>query len=317
MINKLTGEPVSEQIQNVLKRLANSENVPEAEIQQFINDLINSTSERTGRPLARKTVIHHLSFISDVFSYAVKMDMLTYNPCRKVTVPKGEAKEKDIYTIEEITRIFELLDGENVPTKFRVFFKLAVYSGYRRGELLGLEWKDVDFENNTIKVRRTSNYTAKKGIYTDTTKTKKSQRTQKYPQYVMDMLWELRKEQDEQCARMGNKWQDYDRLFIKWDGSPMNNNTPYFWFKEFCEKNSIRFCDIHSLRHLHASLLINAGVDVVAVSGDLGHSQVSTTTNIYCHMFQEAQARTSQAIADALIFDKKEKQGGEKAELPA
>lgn len=85
----------------------------------------------------------------------------------------------------------------------------------------------------------------------------------------------------------------------------MNNNTPYFWFKEFCEKNSIRFCDIHSLRHLHASPLINAGVDVVAVSGDLGHSQASTTTNIYCHMFQEAQARTSRAIADALIFDKK------------
>jgi len=90
---------------------------------------------------------------------------------------------------------------------------------------------------------------AKNGIYTDTTKTKKSQRTQKYPQYVMDMLWELRKEQDEQCAGIGDKWQDYDHLFIKWDGSPMNNNTPYFWFKEFCEKNSIRFCDIHSLRH--------------------------------------------------------------------
>lgn len=92
-------------------------------------------------------------------------------------------------------------------------------------------------------------HAAKKGIYTDTTKTKKSQRTQKYPQYVMDMLWELRKEQDEQCAGIGDKWQDCDRLFIKWDGSPMNNNTPYFLFKEFCEKNSIRFCDIHSLRH--------------------------------------------------------------------
>lgn len=158
---------------------------------------------------------------------------------------------------------------------------------------------------------------AKKGIYTDTTKTKKSQRTQKYPQYVMDMLWELRKEEDEQFAGIGDKWQDYDSLFIKWDGSPMNNITPYFWFKEFCKKNSIRFCDIHSLRHLHASMLINAGVDVVAVSGDLGHSQASTTTNIYCHMFQEAQARTSRAIADALIFDKKEKQGGERAEFPA
>ena len=108
---------------------------------------------------------------------------------------------------------------------------------------------------------------AKKGIYTDITKTKKSQRTQKYPQYIKDMLWELRKEQDEQCAGIGDKWQDYDRLFIKWDGSPMNNSAPYFRFKEFCKKNSIRFCDIHSLRHLHASLLINAGVDVVAVSG--------------------------------------------------
>lgn len=287
-------------------------------IQQFVNDLINNgKNERTGKPLARKTVVHHLSFISDVFSYAVKMDMLTDNPCRRVTVPKGEVKEKEIYTIDEIAHIFELLDGKDIPVKFRVFFKLAVYSGYRRGELLGLEWKDVDFEHNTIKVRRTSNYTADKGIYTDTTKTRKSQRTQKYPQHVMDMLWELKQEQDAECARLGDKWQDTDRLFIKWDGRPMHNNTPYYWFTEFCENNNIRFCDIHSLRHLHASLLINAGVDVVAVSGDLGHAQVSTTSNIYCHMFQEAQARTSQAIAEALVFDQKKKQGADKSQLPA
>ena len=174
---------------------------------------------------------------------------------------------------------------------------------------------------------------AKKGIYTDTRRChiRDGVAVTKFMYWLKtnigktkiteisaaEKLLELRKEQDEQCAGIGDKWQDYDRLFIKWDGSPMNNNTPYFRFKEFCEKNSIRFCVIHSLRHLHASLLINAGVDVVAVSWDLGHSQVSTTTNIYCHMFQEAQARTSQAIADALIFDKKEKQGGEKAEFPA
>ena len=94
----------------------------------------------------------------------------------------------------------------------------------------------------------------------------------------------------------------------------MHNNTPYFWFTEFCEKNNVRFCDIHSLRHLHASLLIHAGVDVVAVSGDLGHSQVSTTSNIYCHMFQEAQARTSNAIAEALSFDNKSNNKNKKVE---
>lgn len=69
-------------------------------IQQFINDLLeNGKSGRTGKPLSRKTLVHHLSFISNVFTYAVKMDMLTDNPCRRVTVPKGEAKEKEIYTL--------------------------------------------------------------------------------------------------------------------------------------------------------------------------------------------------------------------------
>lgn len=124
-------------------------------------------------------------------------------------------------------------------------------------------------------------------------------------------------EQDEQALKYGDKWVETDRLYTKWNGEPMQNGTPYFWLNKFCEKNGLPFYGLHSFRHLHASLLINAGVDVVAVSGDLGHAQVSTTSNIYCHMFQEAQARTSQAIAEALSFDKKKTQGGEKTVLPA
>ncbi len=277
------------------------------DIQKFVTDLaLKGKSLVNGKPLSRKTVVHHLSFISDVFSYAVRLGMLSDNPCRRVVVPKGEKKEKEIYTIEEITKVFELLDGDDVPTKFRAFFKLAVYSGFRRGELLGLEWKDIDWENNVISVRRTSNYVGKaSGIYTDTTKTKKSKRSSKFPQYVMDMLKTLQSEQDEERERLGDKWEESDRLFVKWNGKPMHNNTPYFWFKEFCEAHGVRFCDIHSLRHLHCSMLINAGIDVVAVSADLGHSVVSTTLNQYSHMFAEAQARTSQAIADALSFDDK------------
>ncbi len=162
-------------------------------IQQFINDLaLNGKSLKNGKPLSRKTAIHHLSFISDVFSYAVKMEMLTDNPCKRVTVPKGEKKEKEIYTLEEVEKLFQLLD--TAPLKYRVFFTLAVYSGFRRGEMLGLEWKDIDWNNCVISVRRTSNYTASKGIYTDTTKTKKSQRSLKFPQCVMDLLREYKDE---------------------------------------------------------------------------------------------------------------------------
>ena len=272
-------------------------------IQQFVNDLmLNGKNMLNGNPISRKTVVHHLSFISDVFSYAVKMDMISDNPCRKVTVPKGEKKEKEIYTIKEVEQLLTLLEQE--PMKYRAFFTLAIYSGFRRGELLGLEWKDIDFENSIISVRRTSNYSAKKGIYTDTTKTKKSQRSLKFPPVVMNMLKEFQQEQNMEKERLGNKWVDCDRLFTKWNGAPMNNQTPYGWLKEFCEKNNMRFCDVHSMRHFNASVLINAGVDAAAVSSALGHSCVGTTTNIYCHVFQEAQVRVSDAITAALDFKK-------------
>lgn len=279
-------------------------------IQQFINDLaLNGRNKKNGKPLSRKTVIHHLNFISDVFGYAIKLSMLNDNPCRNVTVPKGEKKEKQIYTLEEIAQIFELLDGEDVPTKFRVFIKLAVYSGFRRGELLGLEWKDINWESNLISVRRTSNYTVEKGNYTDTTKTKMSQRTLKFPNYVMELLRELKAEQETEAEKAGSKWVNTDRLFTKWDGSPMGNCTPYSWFRKFCNNNNIRFCDLHSLRHFYASALINEGVDAAAVSGALGHSVISTTTSIYCHVFQQAQAKAGDAIASVLDFSSKKKQG--------
>ncbi len=199
-------------------------------IQQFINDLaLNGKSLKNGKPLSRKTAVHHLSFISDVFSYAVKMEMLTDNPCRRVTVPKGEKKEKEIYTLEEVEQLFILL--ETAPLKYRTFITLAIYSGFRRGEMLGLEWKDVDWKNNVISVRRTSNYTASRGIYTDTTKKRQSQRSAKLPPEVMDLLHTYKQEQDEERAKIGSKWIDYDRLFVKWNVEPMNNNTPYFWLK--------------------------------------------------------------------------------------
>lgn len=276
-------------------------------IQQFINDLLlNGKNMRTGEPLSRKTVVHHLSLISDVLSYAVKMDVLNDNPCRKVTIPKGEKKEKNIYTLEELEQLLTLL--ETAPLKYRLFFTLLLYTGFRRGEMMGLEWKDIDFENNVISVRRTSNYTKERGIYTDTTKTKSSQRSRKYPQLVFDLLKSYKTEQDEERRKFGSKWIDSDRIFVQADGRPMNNNSPYLWLHRFCEKNNMRFCDIHSFRHAHASILIQSGVDVATVSADLGHTNSGTTLGIYTHEFQEAQAKTSDIIANALDFSKKREQ---------
>ena len=116
----------------------------------------------------------------------MRSDLVSDNPCSKVIIPKSESKEKEIYTQEEMQRLLELLMKE--PLKFRVFFFLIAYSGFRRGEMLGLEWKDIDWENGVISVRRTSNYVPHIGTYTDTTKTRKSQRSLKLADELIDML---------------------------------------------------------------------------------------------------------------------------------
>ena len=126
------------------------------QIQNFVNKLADTPTESTGKPYARKTIIHHLSFISCVFDYAIKMNMISHNPCRNVVVPKGDKKEKQVYTLEETEQFLALL--QSAPLQYRVFFTLVIYSGYRLSEMLGLEWQDLDYENCIISIRRTSNY---------------------------------------------------------------------------------------------------------------------------------------------------------------
>lgn len=274
-------------------------------IQAFIDDLAkNGKNKRTDEPLSVKTLIHHLNFLSDIFNYAVRLEIISDSPCKNIMLPKRDKKEKSIYTIEEIEQLLKMLETQ--PIKYRAFFTLAIYSGFRRGELLGLEWKDIDWENEVISVRRTSNYSKGVGYYTDTPKTKKSIRSLKLPTVVFDVLRLLQQENNTRKHELGSKWVENDRLFVQQNGKPMSTHTAYDWLKRFCDKNDFRFCDIHSMRHFNASCLINAGVDAAAVSAALGHSTISTTTNIYTHVFSDARARTCDAIASALDFSKKD-----------
>ena len=124
----------------------------------------------------------------------------------------------------------------------------------------------------------------------------------KFPQEIMDLLKQLREEQDGEALKMGDHWVDTDRLFTKDNGEAQHPNTTYTWLKRFCEKNELPFYGLHTFRHLFASCLVNEGVDIVSVSGALGHSTVSTTSNIYCHFLDTSRARVSEAISNALKF---------------
>ena len=223
--------------------------ITRGQIQAFIDDLArNGKNFLNGQPLYRKTIIHHLNLLSDVFNYAIRLEMIEDNPCKNIFVPKGRKKEKEIYTVEEMKQLFALAE-EYGTLDYRAFLTLAVYSGFRSGELMGLEWKDIDWDNNVISVRRTANYTATDGTYTDTPKTKKSVRSLKLPDVVFDQLRELRTQQLENKEIFGTKWVDSDRIFVNKLGKPLYKGEPYKWQKKLTEEHGMKFCDIHSLRH--------------------------------------------------------------------
>ena len=175
------------------------------------------------------------------------------------------------------------------------------------GELLGLEWNDINFSNWMMSVSRTSCYNPERGIYTDTPKTEQSVRTLKLPMEVVDKLKEFKSWQSKYAAELGNKWQNCGRIFTAWDGTPLSPNAPGHFFREYCDWNSLLHVTIHSFRHLNASLLISNGVDIKTVQACLGHSAASTTLNIYAHSFQAQQMRAMESVANTIQMKKTEK----------
>ena len=275
-------------------------------IQQFINQLATekrySKNGEELKPLSPKTIKNYISFVSSIFDYAVKMQVVNSNPCKNAVLPSPKTKEREIYSLEEVKHMLELFEEEDETNfKYTIFFTLAAFTGLRRGELLGLEWKDIDWENNLIHVIRTSEYTKEKGIYTDTPKTKSSIRFIKVPDEVITKLKLFHEWQGDYKTQLGDKWVECDRLFTKWNGEPMGMRSPYKFFEKFCERTGMRFVNIHSFRHFNASILINNGVDVKTVQGCLGHSCATTTLNTYAHTFQESQIKAMDSVADCIL----------------
>ena len=177
---------------------------------------------------------------------------------------------------------------------------LLIYTGLRRGELCGLEWKDIDFDNQTMSVQRNSLYLPDKGIYTDTTKTRSSMRVIKLPAVACQLLKDHKVWQNKERLQLGDQWHNTDRLFTQWDGNPIHPDTVSGWFAKFIKKTDLPPVTLHSLRHTNATLLIANKADIRTVSQRLGHAQTSTTVNIYAHAIQSADAAAAEVLDDIL-----------------
>jgi integrase len=268
------------------------------DIQRFVRSFVADG-------LAPETVKCNVRFVSVILNYAVKKRILNYNPCVMVDYPAERERDKEFYTVEEVKKLLELLRNESEQNEQKkpvlMFFTLAAYMGARKGELLGLEWKDVDFDNNTISINRAYYYSLMdKACYTDTPKTKASRRSLKLPANVMDTLKAYKTWQDAQREVCGGSWADTDRIITAWNGQPMHPNAPGYYLDKLCKRTGMRKVTVHSFRHFNASALINSGIDVVTVQTALGHSTAATTLSIYSHAFNSAQTRAMEAISSVM-----------------
>lgn len=258
--------------------------------QQVINDL----SEKI------KSVEDYKIHVNQVFQYAVRMGYITENPMDAVVVPKRkedflavEEKGENFWTREE-ANVFLRLAKEHMNPQDYVLFYLLIYTGMRKGELLALEWENVNFEEGTIFVRQTLFFRQKKEIF-QKVKTYESRIIHLDPQ-TLSLLKKWRVQQREYLLRFGNTEQP--RFVItRPDGRPLRLAHPNNVLSSFIRKHGLRPITVHGLRHTHASLLFEAGASIKEVQDRLGHRSVQTTMNIYTHVTKHAKTRAAEMFA--------------------
>ena len=248
-----------------------------------------------GEPMAPASVISYHRTLSSILTRAVKWGYLQSNPADASERP-GLGRHEAAYLEEaDARRLLELLQAE--PIRWRAVITFDLLSGLRRAELLGLRWQDVDLDERTITVRQTSNYLPGMGVYVSTPKTATSARPLPISTAAVMMLLEYQRWQDAQREKLGDAWEDKDgRVFTTDAGAPIFPDSVTQWFSAFVARSGLTKVTVHSLRHTYASLMIADGAPLVVVARQLGHSQTSTTANIYAHAIASAQAKAMQTF---------------------
>ena len=191
-----------------------------------------------------------------------------------------------------------LLDEE--PQQYRNAITLLLFTGMRRGELLGLEWTDFNEEYGLLKIDKTIQYLPDRGIFEDDTKNETSDRVIKLSKSAIRALKAQRKWQLEQQLKLSNCWNPSGKIFTSPTGAIIHPDTLTGWFHDFIERSDLPPIHLHSLRHTHATLQIANGVSVTTVAGILGHSNANTTTKVYAHAIQSAAAASAEMMDNLL-----------------
>lgn len=263
-----------------------------------IQEFYNAQLER----VSANTVIHYHAVIHRALKYAVKIKTIQSNPAVNVERPRKENFIGSFYDKKEINTLFDIIQGHPLE----VAIKLAAFYGLRREEIIGLKWTAIDFENNTLTIQHTVTECNLDGkhieVASDTAKTDSSLRTMPLVTNFREMLLAKKEKQEHYRKLCGRSYcKEYlDYIFVNEMGERWKPRYLSDGFKRILEQNGLRRIRFHDLRHTCASLLLVNNVPMKKIQEWLGHSEFSTTANIYAHLDYQSKISSAEAMLTGL-----------------
>ena len=268
---------------------------------KFYAELRKTPNQYTGKPLSECTIEGVHACLCGILSDAMEGGFLDHNPAWRTYRYAGKKKEKKIADEETTQKLIAALENESI--KYETYFKLIIATGMRRGECCGLKWGDINYQEHTIHIQRNVVKVTGEEIIVKEPKTAAGDRYVYFSPEMGSLLKEFRKECDWEAEAYENRTLTEDDYVFRRHGLqlPMTPNSFTWRMKLILKKNGLpEKLNVHSLRHTNASLLIANGTDVATVAGLLGHSQPSTTLDIYTHAFDKNKKAASEVLQKGL-----------------
>ena len=253
-------------------------NVTSRDLQHYVNIVKNKISDYTHRPLSSSTINTVITVFKESFNYALDYEILTYNPALKLKRVSDKKDEKvKAFTKEEQIKLERYLSSDNRIENF--VYILSLYTGIRLGEAMALTFKDIDFRSGVMNINKTKYKTKDENgkwvYYIDKPKTQKSVREIPLPSFLKEELKRLKN------LKLSKK------VVFKSDGGELNDKTVVWRLAHILKKIKVRRLSFHSLRHTFATRALENKMDIKTLSEILGHTNISTTLNVYTHSLIE------------------------------
>lgn len=253
--------------------------------------------------ISANTILHYHANIHKALAYAVKTERILTNPADKVELPKKQKHIANYYTQDELNTLLKHSKGHLLETVIR----LAVWFGLRRGEIIGMRWSSIDFENKTISVTGTIKDRGGKGTevgklyFEPTAKNSSSLRSFPLSDSMITYLQQVKDSQDKRKNTIklyNHNWDDF--VCVKNNGDLISLDSVSYAFPKFCKKCGLKPIKLHELRHSNITVLLEKGASMKELQEWAGHSSYNTTANIYSHIQTESKSKLTNIIENVL-----------------